>query len=52
MGKPGQFVKGSTRAERKRAAIANSKGRGGASSGGGAGGKRQKLTKNQKSRLL
>jgi len=47
-GKPGQFVKGSTRAERKRAAIANSKGRGGASSGG----KRQKLSKNQKSRLL
>ena len=46
----GQFVKGSTRAERKRAAIASSKGRGGASSSGGA--KRPKLSKNQKSRLL
>merc|ERR1712168_1574693 len=45
-----QFVKGSTRADRKRAAMANSpKGRGGGSSGGR---KRQKLSKNQKSRLL
>ena len=45
----GQFVKGSTRAERKRAAIAKGRG-GGASSAGGA--KRPKLSKNQKSRLL
>lgn len=48
----GNFVKGSTRAERKRAAIAGSKGRGGGGASGGAGGKRQKLSKNQKSRLL
>ena len=45
----GHFVKGSTRAERKRAAIAKGRG-GGASSNGGA--KRPKLSKNQKSRLL
>jgi len=45
------FVKGSTRAERKRMAVANSKGRGGGGSGG-SGGKRPKLSKNQKSRLL
>lgn len=46
----GQFVKGSTRAERKRAAIAKGRGGGGAPSSSGA--KRPKLSKNQKSRLL
>ena len=47
----GHFVKGSTRAERKRAAIAKGRGGGGgAPSNGGA--KRPKLSKNQKSRLL